>query len=427
MTSIADGQAQAAFVESRGRRAILDFPLRNIGVLICLFALLKPSLVELYSGAFLACRLISLLVFVWMLYRYFSSHILISTPLALFILFRLSFLLPTVANGGDVLNWGYTTLGQVSLFAFVEWEMRQGGRRTLDFLCLLRVLLAAYLVVNCMMVLTGVGGVERVQSDGEITKWYLLGIRTRVTDCFFPALMISMVIDALRGERVGIMTIVIVAAGVIQIAILEVATALFGLALFVALYALMFFSPAARRVLNVRVIVLLSILITALVVGLRIQDHFADLLATYCNKSTTLTGRTDIWDSAFGIIAASPISGYGINDSFGAFVPWRGGLWQAHNQWLQLLYDGGIVATALFALFVISCGKQLERLNKSFSVPIKITLLVFMLMMVSEIYTYNMGLFYLVPFVMAELSPLVCELKVTTQKKTMSRTIIKEG
>ena len=79
--------------------------------------------------------------------------------------------------------------------------------------------------------------------------------------------------------------------------------------------------------------------------------------------------------------------------------------WQVHNQWLQLLYDGGIVATALFVMFICAAGRNLEKSREldKVIIPAKATLLAFMVMMVSEIYTYNMGLFFLVPFTMAAL------------------------
>ena len=387
------------------RRQLMDFPMRNLGLVVCFFALLKPSLFDLNSTVTLACRLASVAVFAWMLYRYVSSKTKLSTPLVLFVLFRVSFLLPTLANNGDVLNWGYTTLGQVALFALIEWETRKGGNRALDCFKMLRSLLAAYLVANCLMIVFDFGSVQRLQSDGEITTWYLLGIRTRVTDCFFPALMISLIVDRLKGKQIGFLTLAILFVGIVQISLLEVTTAFAGLAIFAVAFAVTTLSQTMNARLSVRAIIVIGLAITILVVGFRIQEHFAEFLATVLDKNATLTGRTELWDSAFGIIGSSPVFGYGINDSVGAFVPWRGMYWQVHNQWLQLLYDGGIVAASLFVMFICAAGRNLEKSREldKVIIPAKSTLLAFMVMMVSEIYTYNMGLFFLVPFTMAAL------------------------
>lgn len=390
-------------------RGIANFPLRNLGLLACFFALLKPSLFDLNSQVTLACRAFAVLVLAWLVYAYVRDRRRLSLPLVLFVAFRLSMLIPTLLNEGDLLNWGYATVSQVALFLLIEREMHAGRRSALHCLGVLRFLLLTYLVVNCVMVLLDVGTVKRLMTDGEVTTWYLLGIRTRVTDCLFPALMVSLTIDAAKGERLSICTAATLVVGLIQVLYLEVATAAFGLLVLAAGLVAMGGSRFVRDRLSVRNILLLGLLATLLVVGLRVQEGFADLLGSFFDKNMTLTGRTDIWDIAFGIIAQSPVFGYGINDSVGAFVLWRGMYWQSHNQWVQLLYDGGIVAAALFAALLLACGSGIDRRGAEgrVFVPAKATLLAFMMMMVSEIYTYNMGLFFLVPFVMAGLPSLI--------------------
>ena len=56
-------------------------------------------------------------------------------------------------------------------------------------------------------------------------------------------------------------------------------------------------------------------------------------------------------------------------------------------------------------MFICAAGRNLEKSREldKVIIPAKATLLAFMVMMVSEIYTYNMGLFFLVPFTMAAL------------------------
>lgn len=386
------------------RRSALDFPLRNIGLLACFFALLKPSLFDLNSQITLACRLVAVLVLVWSVYDYARNGERLSCPLVLFVAFRFSMLIPTLVNEGDVLNWGYTTVSQVALYFLIEREMRGGRSRGLECLGVLRFLLLTYLVINCFMVLTGVGTVQRLMTDGEVTTWYLLGIRTRVTDCMLPALMVSMTIDSFKGERVGILTLVTLVVGLIQVLYLGVATAIIGMVVLVSALLTMRLSGKVRCFLSGRTILILGLVAELLVVVLRVQNGFSELLGNVFGKSVTLTGRTEIWDLALGIIAESPIFGYGVNDSFGAFVPWRGDLyWQSHNQWIQILYDGGFAALVLFVALVLACGRGLARGREAdASVPAAATLLAYMVVMVSEIYTYNMGLFYVVLFVMAE-------------------------
>jgi O-antigen ligase len=76
--------------------------------------------------------------------------------------------------------------------------------------------------------------------------------------------------------------------------------------------------------------------------------------------NTTLTGRTAIWHAVWPMIEAKPISGYG----YGAFWIAGGpavGVWNrlgqmaphAHNGWLELWLEIGIVGVALFAWWLV--------------------------------------------------------------------------
>lgn len=383
------------------KRSIMEFPLRNIGLLCCFFCLLKPSLFDGVEFVTLICRLVAVIIFVWVCNTFMQNGRRPSVGLVLFAIFRLSFLPATIWNQGDLMNWGYTTIDQVALFALIEWEMGSGKRRALDCLKCLQTLLIAYLVVNLTMVATGIAGRYVISEDGSITAWYLLGIRTRVTDCLFPALIISLIINSLEGRRVSISTILVLTVGITQVFLLEVSTALLGLAIFFVTYLVLNVMPASRSFFRSRNIIFLGFIACILVVVVGVQGYIGSLLNLAFSKEATLTGRTFVWTSAVRIIAVSPIFGYGINDRFGAFAQWRGTTWQAHNEYLQLLYDGGLIALVLFALFVIQSFRSLDRCGKdsTLSYPLKAGLLAFMVMMVSEIFTYNMGLFYLVPFI----------------------------
>lgn len=406
------------------RRAIggrlLDFPLRNLVILLSFFVLLKPSLLETVSGANLAMRVGAVLVLFVVGGMYLRSGTNVSAGIFVFLAFRLAFLFPTLIGGGDLANWAYGTVSQVALFGLLELELTSDEKRASECLKMLRFLLASYLVINCIMVLRGIGK-PMAGSGGVVNEWYLLGMRTRVTDCFFPAVMVSMILDWIHRKRLGFATIIVIVSGVSQIILLGVVTAYAGIAAFLLILVLLWCSRRARFVLKVVNIVVLGLAANFLVVMLRVQKEFADILVGYLGKSITLTGRTEIWDRALEIVSRSPITGYGINGTVGAFVPYLGRLWQAHNQFIQLLYDGGIIAVVLFLALILICGRGIDRFRESEATfPMRATLFAFLLMMISEIYTYNMGLFFLVPFLMNEIGSVDSPYRDLVSKDTRS-------
>lgn len=77
------------------------------------------------------------------------------------------------------------------------------------------------------------------------------------------------------------------------------------------------------------------------------------------HKSTTLTGRTYMWDQFIQKFCARPFLGYGVGEH--VLLPFSRLTAGAHNQYFEYLLEGGIVALALFLLFNIQIGKELNR------------------------------------------------------------------
>jgi O-antigen ligase len=96
----------------------------------------------------------------------------------------------------------------------------------------------------------------------------------------------------------------------------------------------------------------------AIVVGLVARDAIFGLLG----KSSDLTGRTDIWDSVIGLAQQRPVFGWGW---VSYWTPWaetlkdlafEGGVhqYQAHNAWLDIWLQLGIVGLVVFGALVLS-------------------------------------------------------------------------
>jgi len=239
---------------------------------------------------------------------------------------------------------------------------------------------------------------------------YLLGIRTRVTDCVFPAILLAMLYDSGSRRRWGWRTVLALTSGIVQIVTLQVATAWVGAALMAVVYLAVRLHLRAGGLLSMRGATVLGVVVTLLVVVARVQTYFAAQIEGLLGKSVTMTGRTELWDAAMPILADSPLFGYGINSQFGAFIPaFKGLLWQAHNQYLQIAYDGGLVAVGLFIalLWTASARADASRCSTPARAAFIAVYTAMSVMSVSEIYVYNMGMFYLLPFLASRLDELM--------------------
>lgn len=126
-------------------------------------------------------------------------------------------------------------------------------------------------------------------------------------------------------------------------------------------------------------------------------------------KNITLTNRTAIWTVALDKIKERPIWGYGVRDSVNQFYihldfTYRAsvdGTYSAHNQFLQTLYEGGMITVITILGCILKCDKKLKTCLKNSEIIgwIKMVLIVCLIMMLAEapgwdalLLTLNMGI-----------------------------------
>jgi O-antigen ligase len=117
------------------------------------------------------------------------------------------------------------------------------------------------------------------------------------------------------------------------------------------------------------IIVLFFIILTVVAIGF--YDVLFEMILNAVGKDASLTGRTSIWLALYASIENNLIIGVG----YAAFWPnasaYFGGTWMAelnhaHNTYIELLVDLGIMGTILCLLFILVSGKKLysDMMNK---------------------------------------------------------------
>lgn len=134
---------------------------------------------------------------------------------------------------------------------------------------------------------------------------------------------------------------------------------------------LMNFNWIKQKILNINVqwIVLSYVIFWFAFVIMRVQNLFAFIIEDILQKDLTLTHRTDIWDIAIEKIGESFLMGHGLGDStnfFSVSYILNGNLvsatWSAHNEFLQLLYESGLISLVLLLLFIfVSMSNERQK------------------------------------------------------------------
>ena len=113
---------------------------------------------------------------------------------------------------------------------------------------------------------------------------------------------------------------------------------------------------------GIAVVFSISMIISYLIVILRIQAYFADFIENVLNRDVSLTGRTIIWDAALEAFSHSPMIGNGSVVYIPVSTDWT--TTQAHNAFLNILANGGIIGLVLFVLMFAIVAQKMFRMEK---------------------------------------------------------------
>lgn len=335
-----------------------------------------------------------LIAFVGILLFYWVKRKTFSTIFYLLVFYRASFFIQTILSKGDILMWGYMSIALMTLCLLIDYFVSYNAKLLLNAIInILTFLLTVNLIIGFLF------------PNGIIDELYFIGIRTRLTDITFPLLACTLINlfsrnkdnNSLKQKLVYVKTIYIFVLSILTIFYFHIATAFVGLAIFVFSF---FIFLKIKKLRNVLFILVAGLLVNYLVVFLNITQYFEWFISGILGKSMTLSGRTEIWEIAINIVKNKLLFGYGMADN-GGFVYWgyTGGplsYWQAHNQWLQLLYDGGLFTLFLFVFLIVYSCKKIKYTDKKLSSIILACMSAFVIMMISEIYSYTPYFFLII-------------------------------
>ena len=104
--------------------------------------------------------------------------------------------------------------------------------------------------------------------------------------------------------------------------------------------------------LSYRTVVLVGFIFSAAVIYLNVSGSFNTLAALF-DKNGTAYARSLIWQRSIDWFLRNPLLGVGYESDIAGFM--RIGINHCHNVLIQLMYTGGIITFALFAIFVLLC------------------------------------------------------------------------
>lgn len=189
----------------------------------------------------------------------------------------------------------------------------------------------------------------------EIGDFWLFGQRTYMRNILFPALLFSLLNDKLNGAAISFPTAFILLTNPVALYLVNSMTSFtFCILLEIVIVA---FLITKIKVQLLKIIAIAGVVVDIVIVHIRHVSFLEDFIVNTLGRNLTFSGRTQVWDLSIDALVANPFSGTGIQalDDSGFTLASSKQLSNAHNEFLDLTFKGGILTAIAWVLLVIKC------------------------------------------------------------------------
>lgn len=305
------------------------------------------------------------------------------------VLFYGSLLISTARVSKDFVSWATYALQGIGSVFLVENMISENEERNIR---VIRNISAFFVLCNLVSLF--------LFSGTRSEEFFFLGSRIGFTPFCLLATVASLLCDSIRkNKKLSLCSCVVLAAAVSNLVLQHVTTGIIGLIVFAAtLAASLFLNRNRFRVWKYALFFTLSLVIWIVIVveGSIERTGMLSSFLSFFGKDSTFGGRTIIWKTALFYIARKPFWGYGVTPlgSFyiTAYVNRRS--LPAHDELLNILYQGGIAAFICWNLLFMAVGYGLCRCKDSYLFSLLLAVLfAFSCVMITEIQSQKAILF----------------------------------
>lgn len=291
---------------------------------------------------------------------------------------------------GYWLNWA----AGLALCLLLDMGLQRERGATLEAFSLA---LLTWLLANLPVRILIPWGLNGPDSNPLFVPEWVIGNRVIYYRLAFPALGFEMIRAQREEGRYTLRTLLVFTVVTATVALQRGGTALLGYALLLGMLAFFGRRALPRYALPITMLGV-SVLLFVGLHFFRIQELFAVLIQRILHKDMTLTYRSDVWIEAVDVIRRYPITGVGylplsyMRELFHSTPETP--LNHTHNQVLELLFHGGLLALLPFIGMTAWGSREALRHRRSPAVKTAaILLMVFLFMGTVDIF-HNDPLYY---------------------------------
>lgn len=282
--------------------------------------------------------------------------------LFVFFAFSTAMFISTIINEGNVRRWFstvYPTLGSLLLISICCADIEKAKK----FIKAVSNLYFLLFLINFILMVfkPGIFGAER----------YFVSIKNQIAIPLTFGFFFTYIDSYLNGRKIKLYLYFIIH---IITSVLAFSSA--GLICMAFIYVCIFAKPVGRLLKSLPLIYV--IIIFAVILLLITRGSISILLnlpivkyiiVDVLGKNLTLTNRVYIWEKLLNMLSGHFILGKGVADTVNLFemnitftnrIPFIG-TYSAHNQFLQTLYEGGIISLSIMLIAAVVVSRKLKK------------------------------------------------------------------
>lgn len=272
----------------------------------------------------------------------------ISYTMFLIIFFNISLIFSTLINKGELLEAIKHALIVIAICLIIN-DIIDNNVKLMSFIHVIRDLSLIVFIINIILFIIYPTGIPSITYDSEFPN-FLYGNVNSTIKHILPGMCCSSIIDYKNGKKFSLWTLIFFFGVFYQaMHIYFTATAVFN-CIFIIIW--IYFINKYKNI-DIRKIYLLSVLIIfileiMLVFRLKLITHFSDLIG----KDFDFNGRIFLWENVIRAIVKKVFFGYGlVSDSFLVYL--IGNFYGAHNYFLDIFFQRGIIGLFLLILIIL--------------------------------------------------------------------------
>ena len=321
------------------------------------FILLKPGSFSEYTAWKNIGNIINILrifICMWCLFYFLLRRCKIDKFILFIILFYCSLLFSTFYFNQSYVNLIYEFASILSWIVLFKINMLDNKDK---FLTILENTFFILLLINFITIILFPGGFY-LNSSGYSGN-YFLGYDNNLITYIFPALALSFTNSLNKNGKIVLKSIFLLIISFCSIIFTWSATGVVSMVIMIVLF---FAYTINKKNFPIKKYIVVALCLFIGIVFLRFQNIFSFIIEGWLKKDLTFTGRTYIWDIFISEIKKSILIGHGIVDSKYLILTLNAG--HAHNYFLQILYQGGLLTLSMFLGFFFSAINKVKNCNE---------------------------------------------------------------